>query len=142
MADLAGDGATEYAARLQAALRDPMFTDLDLPKLQSEDVATNFPGMTEAFLRLYTAYQEEQLAPADRDAETPRGGDGNARRTDAVAEARRFLTARRNSFPALDEAAAALAATVAAAGGFAPYIEARHDRKSTRLPLEDRKRVG
>src|SRR3546814_2511882 len=29
MADLAGDGATEYAARLQAALRDPMFTDLD-----------------------------------------------------------------------------------------------------------------
>src|SRR3546814_19137860 len=30
MADLAGDGATEYAARLQAALRDPMFTDLDL----------------------------------------------------------------------------------------------------------------
>src|SRR3546814_1983473 len=60
MADLAGDGATEYAARLQAALRDPMFTDLDLPKLQSEDVATNFPGMTEAFLRLYTAYQEEQ----------------------------------------------------------------------------------
>src|SRR3546814_10395232 len=78
-----------------------MFTDLDLPKLQSEDVATNFPGMTEAFLRLYTAYQEEQLALADRDAETPRGGDGNARRTDAVAEARRFLTARRNSFPAL-----------------------------------------
>src|SRR3546814_20517069 len=75
-----------------------MFTDLDLPKLQSEDVATNFPGMTEAFLRLYTAYQEEQLALADRDAETPRGGDGNARRTDAVAEARRFLTARRNSF--------------------------------------------
>src|SRR3546814_9652562 len=91
MADLAGDGATVYAARLQAALRDPMFTDLDLPKLHSEDVATNFPGMTEAFLRLYTAYQEEQLALADRDAETPRGGDGNARRTDAVAEARRFL---------------------------------------------------
>src|SRR3546814_20700570 len=86
MADLAGDGATEYAARLQAALRDPMFTDLDLPKLQSEDVATNFPGMTEAFLRLYTAYQEEQLAIADRDAQPPRGGDGNARRTDAVAE--------------------------------------------------------
>lgn len=136
MADLAGDGATEYAARLQAALRDPMFTDLDLPKLQSEDVATNFPGMTEAFLRLYTAYQEEQLALADRDAETPRGGDGNARRTDAVAEARRFLTARRNSFPALDEAAEALAATVAEAGGFAPYIEARHELKVRRLPLE------
>src|SRR3546814_14903893 len=85
--------------------------------------------MTGAFLRLYTAYQEEQLALADRDAETPRGGDGNARRTDAVAEARRFLTARRNSFPALDEAAAALAATVAEAGGFAPYIEARHEIK-------------
>src|SRR3546814_11919007 len=123
MADLAGDGATVYAARLQAALRDPMFTDLDLPKLHSEDVATNFPGMTEAFLRLYTAYQEEQLALADRDAETPRGGYGNARRTDDVAEARRFLTERRYSFPALDEQAEALAATGAEAGGLAPQIE-------------------
>src|SRR3546814_17869321 len=35
-----------------------------------------------------------------------------------------------------DEAAEALAATVAEAGGFAPYIEARHELKVRRLPLE------
>src|SRR3546814_7779796 len=35
-----------------------------------------------------------------------------------------------------DEAAEALAATVAEAGGFAPYIEARPELKVRRLPLE------
>src|SRR3546814_15086842 len=46
MADLSGDGATEYAARPQAALRDPMFTALDPPKLRSAAVAPHFPGHT------------------------------------------------------------------------------------------------
>jgi predicted transcriptional regulator/transcriptional regulator with XRE-family HTH domain len=135
MTDLAGDGGAEYVARLHAALRDPMFTDLDLPKLQSEDVATNYPGITEAFLRLYTAYQEEQLALADRDAESPRDEQGrHARTPDSVGEARRFLAARRNSFPVLDDAAEALAATVTEQGGLAAYLKARHDFKVRRLP--------
>ncbi|MFA7441637.1 MAG: short-chain fatty acyl-CoA regulator family protein [Sphingomonadaceae bacterium] len=127
MAEFAGDGGAEDAARLQAVLRDPMFADIDLPKLQNDDVATNYPGITEAFLRLYTAYREEQLALADRGAE-------NGLAPDAVAEVRRFLNARRNSFPALDDAAEALAATVSEAGGVAAYLAARHGLKVRRLP--------
>ena len=76
IAALVGDGGTQDAIRLQTLLRDPMFADIDLPSLEVADVATNFPGVTEALLRLYTAYQEEQLALADRGAETTDFGQG------------------------------------------------------------------
>ena len=66
IADLAGDGGADHTARMQAVLKDPMFADVDMPSLEISDVATSYPGITEAFLRLYTAYREEQLALADR----------------------------------------------------------------------------
>ena len=72
IADLAGDGGADDTARLQAVLKDPMFADIDMPSLEISDVATSFPGITEALLRLYTAYREEQLALADRGARRPR----------------------------------------------------------------------
>jgi XRE family transcriptional regulator, fatty acid utilization regulator len=53
-----------------------------------------------------------------------------------VAEARRFLAARRNNFPGLDDAAEALAVAVADAGGFVAYLKARHALKVRRLPGE------
>ena len=132
VAELAGDGGAEYTTRLQAALRDPMFSDLDLPQLANADVATNYPGITEAFLRLYTAFREEQLALADRSTETP----GEARAPDSVAEARRFLGARRNSFPRLDDAGERVAAAVGELGGLVPYLERRHGLRVRRLPSE------
>lgn len=122
LSDLAGDGGAEFTARLQAALRDPLFADIDLPSIQTADVATGFPGITEAFLRLHTAYLQEQVALADRHASSSEG-DGLS---DPVVEVRRFLTARRNSFPALDDAAEKIAVAVETAGGLVPYIEARH----------------
>lgn len=131
VAELAGDGGAEHVARLQAALKDPMFADIDLPALQNEDVATNYPAMTEAFLRLYTAYQEEQMALADRDAE--KGGAGAP---DAVAEARRFLAARRNSFPMLDDAAELLDQRVSEAGGLAGYYRTRHELRVRAVPTD------
>src|SRR5687768_2653691 len=102
MASLAGSGANDDAARLQGVLKDPMFADIDLPSLEVADVTTNFPGVTEALLRLYTAYREEQLALADRgiDSDTP-GASPSVDVSDPVAESRRFLEARRNCFPTL-----------------------------------------
>jgi hypothetical protein len=75
MASLTASGGADEAARLAAVLKDPMFADIDLPALETADVTTNFPGVTEALLRLYTAYREEQLALADRGA-----GSGYGRR--------------------------------------------------------------
>ncbi len=133
MAALAGDGGADDAARLQAVLKDPMFADIDLPSLETTDVATNFPGITEALLRLYTAYHEEQLALADRGAEALAGGRGSEA-PDPVAESRRFLAARRNSFPSLDDAAERLAQAVAGADSIVGYLKTRHGLRVRRLP--------
>jgi len=131
MASLATDGHDDTIARLQTVLKDPMFADIEVPALETTDVVTGFPGITEAFLRLHTAYREEHLALADRGAEV--GGD-IVLVSDPVAEARRFLAARRNNFPALDDAAETLAAAVAEAGGLPAYLFARHKLKVRRLP--------
>lgn len=135
MADLASDGGTEHIARLQAVLKDPMFADIDIPGLETADVVTGFPGITEAFLRLHTAYREEHLALADRGAEAKDGGEAFDT-ADPVAEARRFLAARRNNFPSLDDAAEQLARTVADNGGLVGHLKARHKLRVRRLPSE------
>lgn len=129
VAALTGGGADDVA-RLQSVLKDPMFADIDLPGLETADLAANFPGITEAILRLYTSYREEQLALADR------GLDAEADTYDPVAESRRFLAARRNSFPMLDEAAERLAQAIAAHDGMAGYLQARHGLRVRRLPPE------
>ncbi|EZP73307.1 XRE family transcriptional regulator [Sphingomonas paucimobilis] len=132
MSELAGDGGAEQTARLQAALKEPMFADIDLPALAMQDVAVNYPGFAEALLRLHTAYREEQLTLADR------GGvaSGDAAAPDPVAEARRFITARRNSFPLLDDAGERLAAEIAQAGGTAQWLKTRHGLRVRRLPSD------
>jgi predicted transcriptional regulator/transcriptional regulator with XRE-family HTH domain len=137
MALLAGDGADD-ATRLQAVLKDPIFTGIDLPALETADAATNFPGLTEALLRLYTTYQHEQLALADRGAEAraDRGGGAGAEAADPVDESRAFLAARRNCFPGLDDAAERLARAVEEHESVAGYLKARHDLRTRRLPPE------
>ncbi|WP_242125877.1 helix-turn-helix transcriptional regulator [Sphingobium sp. Sx8-8] len=137
MSELAGDGGAEQTARLQAVLKDPMFADIDLPALATGDVAVNYPGITEALLRLHTAYREEQLALADRDAGSAGGErDGALDAPDPVAESRRFLAARRNSFPLLDDAGERLAAEAEAAGGLPAWLKARHNLRVRRLPSD------
>jgi len=131
MAVLAGQGGADEAARLQAVLKDPMFADIELPAMETTDVASNFPGITEALMRLYTTYQEEQLALADRGAESRATGDDAP---DPVAESRRFLAARRNSFPSLDDAAERLAQAVSGHDNVVGYLKARHDLRVRRLP--------
>jgi len=128
VAALTASGGADDVARLGSVLKDPMFADIDLPALETADMAANFPGITEAFLRLYTSYREEQLALADR------GVDTEADASDPVAESRRFLAARRNSFPILDEAAERLAQAIAAHDGMAGYLKTRHGLRVRRLP--------
>jgi hypothetical protein len=126
---LAGDAGSDDRARLETALKDPIFADIDLPAVETGDVATNFPGITEAFLRLYTAYQEEQLALADRGAD-----DLGAETADPVAESRRFLAARRNCFPLLDDTAERLVQDASAQGGLIGRLKARHGLGVRRVP--------
>jgi predicted transcriptional regulator/DNA-binding XRE family transcriptional regulator len=133
MSTLADHGSDD-AARLQAVLRDPIFADIDVPSLEAADVVTNFPGIAEAFLRLFTAYQEEHLALADRGAEGQNAADGGSDAHDPVDEARRFLAARRNSFPLLDDVAERLALNVKANDSLTGYLAARHGLRVRRVP--------
>lgn len=106
-----------------------MFADLDLPALATGDVAVNYPGVTEALLRLYTSYREEHLALADQ-------GVAPDDAPDPVAESRRFLAARRNSFPMLDDIAEKLAADAETEGGLVGWLRARHSLRVRRLPSD------
>ena len=130
MSELAGDGGAEQTARLQAVLKEAMFADIDLPALAMQDVAINYPGFTEALLRLHTAYREEQLTLADRGT----GATGDA--PDPVAETRRFIAARRNNFPMLDDVGERLAVEIDQAGGVAAWLQDRHGLRVRRLPSD------
>lgn len=135
MAALSGRAGVEEEVRLRGVLADPIFAGIDLPSPELADLVTNFPGVVEALLRLHTAYKEEQLALADRGAEAWADRDGAAETSaDPVAQARRFLAARRNSFPLLDEAAERLARAVAEEGGAQARLQARHGLRVRRLP--------
>src|SRR6185369_3410308 len=59
VADLAGEDAEDYVRRLQDVLRDPIFADIELPSLEVADVASSFPGISEALIRLHGAYTRE-----------------------------------------------------------------------------------
>lgn len=137
LADLAGDGGADSTARLQSILKEPMFSDIDIPSLEISDLAVSYPGMAEAFLRLYTAYREEQLALAERRGpalSAPSGEfyDGN----DPVAEVRRFLAARRNNFAGIDDAAERLAQATSGASGFIERLKSQHRLQVRYMPPE------
>ncbi|WP_407168774.1 short-chain fatty acyl-CoA regulator family protein [Bradyrhizobium sp. ORS 111] len=139
LADLAGDGGADHTARMQSALKEPMFSDIDIPALEISDLAVSYPGMTEAFLRLYTAYREEQLALAERSASELTGAASSRGResfdaNDPVAEVRRFLAARRNNFANLDDAAERLAQVPSGPAGFIERFRARHNLQVRYLP--------
>jgi len=119
MDDLAADDGEDYARRIADALRDPIFADIDLPALEVADLATNFPGVSEALLRLHGAYTREQQALAEQRV----GGEGEV--ADPVAEARRFVADQRNYFPALDARAEELAGEIAEAGGAQEWLRKR-----------------
>jgi predicted transcriptional regulator/DNA-binding XRE family transcriptional regulator len=123
IADLGADGGGEDARRLADALRDPIFADIDLPPLEVADVASNFPGISEALLRVYGAYQREQQVLAEQ-----RLDGGTSAGADPVGEARRFAASQRNYFDALDVKAEALAAEIADAGGAEAWLKARSTR--------------
>jgi XRE family transcriptional regulator, fatty acid utilization regulator len=119
VADLASEDSSDYARRITDMLRDPIFADIDLPALEVSDVATNFPGVSEALLRLYGAYRREERALAEQ-----REQGGASAGTDPVAEARRFVASQRNYFHELDSKAEALAAELGDAGGAEVWLAA------------------
>lgn len=128
IASLARGSGDDFHAQISAAFKAPLFADLDLSPLEIQDFGSTFPATAEAVLRLYTAYQEGQLALADQS-----GGDASG--PDPVSEARRFLAARKNYFAEIDSQAESLAQDVKRVGGFEQYF-ADQRLRVRRLPSE------
>lgn len=121
--------------RLKAAMKDPIFADIEVTPVELVDVLSNFPGFTEAMLRLYTAYKSEQFALADRQQSVV-GATAVDAASDPVAAVRAFLAARRNCFPHLDAAAESLAADLHTIGGLHAFLKQRHGLNVRRLPQD------
>jgi hypothetical protein len=117
VSDLASEDGENYARRIADVLRDPIFSDIDMPALEVSDLATSFPGVSEALLRLHGAYIREQQALAER-----RAGVGIGEEHDPVAEAQRFLAARRNHVDLIDRRAEGLAAEIETEGGSVRFL--------------------
>lgn len=120
VADLASSDADQYARRIGEVLRDPVFAGIDLPALEVADLATSFPGVSEALLRLHGAWTRESHALAEA-----RINGAGAGESDPLAEARRFIAARRNHFPTLENRAEALVAEAGGSDKLADWLKTR-----------------
>ncbi len=114
---LASEDGEAYARRIVEVLRDPIFADIDLPALEVADLATNFPGVSEALLRLHGAFTREQEALARQRVSGAGGEQG-----DQIDAARMFLAGQRNHFPDIDSRAEALSAEIAREGGLRLWL--------------------
>jgi len=131
VSELAGEDAADDARKVTEILRDPLLADIDLPALEVADLATSFPGVTEALLRLHGAYLREQQALADRQL----GRDDEAPDApDPVRAAQEFLAAEHNHFPTLDARAEELAAQIAEDGTAAEWLRRRKGVRVRFLP--------
>ncbi len=115
--ELASEDGADYARRISDVLRDPIFADIDLPALEVADLATNFPGVSEALLRLHGAFTREQEALARQQVSGAEGHGG-----DQIDAARAFLASQRNYFHDLDSRAEALSGEIEAQGGLRGWI--------------------
>ncbi len=122
LADLAHGDVEQTTGKLQAILRQPFFSEIDLPAIDIADIATSYPGFAEAMLRLHQAHEQAQLALAIR-RERAEGSTGTREPGEEVGA---FLAAHHNSFAELDHSAEALAADLGSAQAMASYITREH----------------
>lgn len=117
VADIASEDGEAYAESINAILRDPIFDDIDLPALEVADLATSFPGVSEALLRLHGAFTRDHEALIQQRVSGDKAGEA-----DPVNEARAFLSGRRNYFHSLDQRAEDLASEIEESGGALQWI--------------------
>jgi XRE family transcriptional regulator, fatty acid utilization regulator len=122
LADLAHGDLEQTTDKLQAILRQPFFSEIDLPGIDIADIATSYPGFAEAMLRLHQAHDQGQLALAIRSERA----EGSAGAREPGEEVGAFLAAHRNSFAELDHSAEALATKLGSAEAMAAYITRKH----------------
>lgn len=124
-------------AEIAEIFGDPIFRDLTIAPHELRDLVESCPSVADALQRLYSAYQQTQA-----DGARPGGGEAGADAVQAPVDiVRGVIETNRNYFPALDDAAEALAAELT--GGEASLmpsmverLRARHGVRLRVLPSE------
>ncbi|TWC77245.1 hypothetical protein FB593_11740 [Rhizobium sp. SJZ105] len=114
----------EVFDQLRYVFQDPILNDLNVDNLEVVDVTRNFPNLAEALVRLHNAYRDKIYPSADGLHNCSSEQFYNV--ADPVLAVQDFISAKRNYFPRLDEAAERLSATIRQAGGLQQYIKSRH----------------
>jgi predicted transcriptional regulator/DNA-binding XRE family transcriptional regulator len=133
-------GGTADEARITEVLADPLFKGLSTPRHELLQVLEEAPGVADALLRLYQAFDDGRT----RARAAAEHGEGlmNASPAEWVRE---FIQSRGNHFPELDQMGESLADALSAeapahADGFEPAarhrLAARHDLGVRTLPAE------
>lgn len=98
---LTGDDSERAADEVRAALADPLFAGIEVPRAELHDLVAHCPGVTQALTRLYTVFRERGAIEAAESA-------GGATRT-PLETVRDFIHERRNHFADIDAKAEMLA---------------------------------
>lgn len=125
----------ETMAQLEAALADPIFTDLSVTRDDLHDLTAANPALGEAVAALYQRYRASERAVMET-----RAGTGSPAK-DPVEDARDFIGRKRNYFSDLDlageETGRALAASKRSPlAAIADRLETRHNLKLRILPAD------
>ena len=123
---LSADQDAAGAQDLSEVLADQLFRDLGIPRHEIAEVAENAPGVADAIVRLYRAYDDRRrladLGAFDR-SEDGEGPGPSVTPSDWV---RDYIQTQRNFFPDLDELGEAMAAELKPElQGFAAAARAR-----------------
>jgi predicted transcriptional regulator len=111
LSQLGGTDSDALFTELTAAFADPIFRGAGATREDAFDLAAGNPVLGEAVAGLYRAFRTAQSELMEARAAGRAGLDA-----DPVEEARAFLQANRNYFPAIDTGAEAIAAELAAGG--------------------------
>ncbi len=113
---LSGDADQHVVAELAEILADPLFSDVMLGPQELADVAAAGPGVSDALARLYRIHIENRRREEAARQAQPAGDRAEPPADDPVEVVRTYLQDQQNHFPAIEEAAEALAAEMAANG--------------------------
>ncbi|WP_425982784.1 helix-turn-helix domain-containing protein [Brevundimonas sp. TWP1-2-1b1] len=133
-------GGAADEARLTEILADPLFKGLSAPRHELVQVLEEAPGIADAMLRLYQAFDDGRT----RARAAAENGEGLVE-TSPAEWVREYIQSRGNHFPELDQMGEALADALASeapahADGFEPAarhrLAAKHDLGVRTLPAE------
>ncbi|MGH6987918.1 MAG: helix-turn-helix domain-containing protein, partial [Caulobacteraceae bacterium] len=91
------------ARDLAEVLADPIFRDLAVPRHELDEVAQNAPGVADAMIRIYRAWDERRRLGAAGALERGEEEGGGASALTPSIWVRDFIQSQRNYFPDLEE---------------------------------------